>query len=251
MSWAGKKKAFYLSIVFGVCLIIIVPLVYVLYPEASCSDQKLNQGERGVDCEGPCPKICMEFVDPLTVSWARVFTVAPNVYSAAAYVHNSNVNLGARNVPYVFKFYDEKNILVGERAGTISVLPNSSFPVFEGVVTNNNRVPVRVFFEFTEVPRFERIVNASSLKVKAVELRDENQSSKLEATIVNGGVAAERDVNVIAVLYDTNGTAIAASQTILDNIPASGETKAFFTWSDVLTESVGVKEIYPLPKLSP
>lgn len=245
MTWAGKRKFLYLSIIFIVFLAVSVPIIYSIYPKPSCFDGKQNQNEKGVDCDGSCQKVCLELTNPLQVLWARPFEISEGVYGAVAYVSNPNFSLGAKDIPYTFKLYDNRNILIEERRGFTTVLPNSSFPIFEGVIATGNRIPGRSFFEFTATPRFERLAEQPSLSVKNSALTGESDNPRLSATVVNDNIFPIKDISVVVVLYDSKDTAIAASQTIIDEIPKNSSKEVIFTWPAPFRSAVGRIEIYP------
>ena len=245
MTWAGKRKSLYLSILFIVFLAIVIPIFYSIYPKSSCFDGKQNQDEKGIDCDGGCKKVCLERTNPLQILWTRSFKVSDGVYSAVAYIGNSNFNLGARDVPYVFKLYDDRNVLIEERRGFTTVPPNSNFPVFEGIIITGNRAPARAFFEFSAAPYFERLNEQPSLSVKSNLLTEGESNPRLSATIVNDNIFGVKDISVVAVLYDQKDTAIAASQTIIDEIAKNSSKEVIFTWPAAFPNKIGRIEIYP------
>lgn len=245
MTWAGKRKFFYLSILLAVFLAITIPIFYSIYPKPSCFDGKQNQDEKGIDCDGGCKKVCFERAAPIQILWTRSFKVSDGVYSAIAYVANSNFNLGARNVPYVFKIYDDRNVLIKERRGSTNIPPNVNFPVFEGIISTGNRTPARAFFEFSASPYFERLNEQPSLSVKSNLLAEGENNPRLSATVVNDNIFGVKDVSVVAVLYDQEDTAIAASQTIIEEIAKNSSKEVVFTWPAPFSNKIGRIEIYP------
>ena len=91
MTWAGKRQLLILGSIAIVCIIILFPIVKpIIAPTPTCFDGKQNQGELGVDCSGPCQKICLAEALPVRVLWVRPFKVAEGVYSGVAYVSNPN-----------------------------------------------------------------------------------------------------------------------------------------------------------------
>ncbi len=245
MTWAGKRKVLYSLLLLGVALLIIIPVAYTLYPKPSCFDGRQNQDEQGIDCGGSCAKVCVEKTTPPRVLWARSFEVGAGVYSVAAYVSNPNISLGSSNVPYTFKIYDEKNILITKRSGVATILPNVDFPIFEGIIETGNRIPARVFFAFTATPLWQQLSEQVRLSSGNTVLLNEDGKPRLSTVITNPGIAAVKNVSVIAILYDSNGTAIAASQTIIDEIPKGDSQTAVFTWPAPFGKPVSRIEVSP------
>ncbi len=245
MTWAGKRKFLYISIFLIIFLAITIPIFYSLYPKPSCFDGKQNQNEKGIDCDGSCQKVCLERTTVLQILWTRSFKVSDGVYSAVAYISNSNFNLGARDVPYVFKLYDDRNIFIEERRGFATILPNTNFPIFEGVITTGNRIPKRAFFEFIGSPDFERLDAQPDLRIKNSIFRESDGKPRLSASVVNDSISGVKDISLVALLYDEKDTAIAASQTIIDEISKDSSKEIVFTWPEPFKSVVGRIEIYP------
>lgn len=245
MTWSGRRKTLYISVVVIVILAIIIPIGYKLFPKPSCTDGIQNEGEQGVDCDGPCPKVCQDLTAAVQVLWTRQFKVSDGVYSAVAYVSNPNFSLYATNVPYTFKLYDDKNILIIERHGQATILPNTSMPLFEGLIQTGNRIPVRAFFAFDGAPVWQKIATQPKLEVKNSEIENASTSPRLQATLTNDTVLPIRNIQIVAVLYDINDNAIAASQTVLDVVAAGESEDVTFTWPHPFTAPVNRIEVYP------
>ena len=87
----------------------------IFYDKPTCFDGKQNQDESGVDCGGVCEKVCsFQAVKP-NIIWSRSFKVSEGIYNAIAYIENPNIRAEAFAVPYVFKIFDERNILISEK----------------------------------------------------------------------------------------------------------------------------------------
>lgn len=246
MTWAGQRKLLYMAIMLTVIAVLIGPFGYrYFFPKPTCFDGVQNQNEEGIDCGGACQKVCLNTTVSPRILWSRAFKVAEGTYSAVAYVSNPNFSLGAKDVPYTFKFYDERNILITERNGRATILPNTSFPVFEGIIMTGNRPPSRVFFEFTQTPNWQRLGNQPTISVKNKQLLAEDTSPRLSATLENSDISPVKNVSIVAVLYDQNDTAIAASQTLVEEIAAGGTKDIVFTWPAPFQNKVSRIEIYP------
>jgi hypothetical protein len=234
-----------MSIVLLVLGALIAPIAYKLKPKASCTDGIQNQGERSIDCEGPCPNICVNLLAPVRVVWARPFKVEEGVFSAAAYISNPNFGLGAKNVSYEFKLYDQNNILIGTRSGRTDILPNSTYPIFEGVIVSENRIPTKAFFEFTAQQNWVKLPEQPVLNIKNPVLTNASTTPRLTADIVNDNIFPIDTVRVTAVLYDENDNAVAGSETVIDRMEKSSNRVLVFTWPKAFTSSIGRIEIYP------
>lgn len=244
--WATRRKFIYSSIGMLLILLVLVPSLLYLYPDPTCSDQKKNRGESGVDCGGPCAKICLDSRESLRVLWARPFVVAPGVASAVALILNPNPALGAEATPYRLRLYDERNILIVERRGFARVPPNAEFPVFEGGLSVGNRVPARAFLEFLAEPEWRPQKFSQTLQVRN-QVFTENPPS-LEVDIYNTEVSVARDIEAYALIFALDGNALAASKTKIERLAGGSQNHLVFTWlAPFPKDSVVSERIYLIP----
>lgn len=247
MSWASRRRSTYLGLVAVVALIIIVPIAfYIFNKEPTCTDGKQNGQELGVDCGGICEKLCeIQISDPVLI-WSRSFKVADGVYNSVAYVENPNFNSGVFNIPYTFKLFDDKNIIIAERKGSTYISPNSVTPIFEGVVSTGNRIPVKTFFEFDRLPEWyqsddERV----SLSVKNIVLTNEESSPRIDAVLSNSSIETIKDIEVVAIVFDSNDNAIAVSSTFVERLPDRSSHNLVFTWPNAFDTKPSRIEMIP------
>ena len=245
-SWSSKRKFAYTS-VFTIIAVVIFVAVFLLifYDKPTCFDGTQNQDESGVDCGGVCEKVCsFQAVKP-NIIWSRSFKVSDGIYNAIAYIENPNIKAEALAVPYVFKIFDERNILISEKKGQIDIPANKTFPIFESFIETGNRVPKFTFFEFLKDPSWLSITQETPpnpLKTISYNLTS-SPSPKLEAIIENSSLEAIYDVAVVAILYDENDNAFASSQTFLDKIDRESRQTAVFTWPENFPSSPAKVEI--------
>lgn len=241
--WAVRRRLTYLLGVFIVLAVIIgVPLAFYLYEPPTCFDDRRNQGEGGVDCGGPCARLCPNDSLPFVVDWTQKFKVTSSLWSVAAHVQNPNYSSGARDVPYLFELYDTEGVLIAQRRGRVTVKPRASFTIFEGGFLIE-RDPARVLFTFTENPVYEKMdATTPELIVVNRVLSGEENRPRLEAVIRNNSVKDVVTVPVTAVIFDKEGNAIAASKTIVDRIDSNKSANVAFTWPEPFPVEVGYCE---------
>ncbi len=243
LSWRGKRRVTYLSVLTGAIILVFLPTAYFLYPKASCTDLKQNGSEEGVDCGGKCENMCKATPKDILVEWVRAFSLSAGAGSAVAYVTNPNRDLYAEGVPYQFKLYNSSNILIAERRGKTSIFPGASFPVFSGAIGVSSEVPSRASFALISEPKWQ------SAKLPGLKVNNqifEASPPRLSADIRNTGVARLKNIVVTAVLFDQSDNAYAASETILEELPGGGEGKVIFTWGSLPIPPARVL-IYPKP----
>lgn len=227
-----RRRATYLSgIVLFLLIVIGVPLTLYLYESPSCFDGSRNGEELGVDCGGACQLLCpFQAADP-TVLWSRSFEITPGIYNAVAYIENPNSKASVPEISYIFKLFDRDNLLIAERAGRTFLSPNRITPIFEPALITGNRLPVRTFFDFTEEFKWFRALDRSSdLVVRDRVLSNPETKPRVDATLLNTSVEEFTDIDVIAVIFGSDGNAINASKTFVELLPRQALQDLVFTW---------------------
>jgi hypothetical protein len=223
-----------LLFLFGLALI---PVAFFVYEEPSCFDGKMNGDERGVDCGGACELLCSAEVLSPTTLWSRAFKVADGVYSLVAYVQNPNTNSETR-AEYLMKVYDSRNILIGERRGVTFIPKNTTIAIFEPNFNVGMGVPARVVFEYTNELEWRKneSIPARILVTQNI-LSQQGQLPRVDGIIENVSDEVLERIEVIAIAYDTQGNAVAASRTFVDRLERNGTHGVSFTWREPFTAS--------------
>ncbi len=252
MSWSSRRRVLYASGVIIFLLIVAgVPALILLYEPATCFDGIQNQTETAVDRSGPCQLLDDRYLIPHAIQWSRPFSVRDGEVSAIAYVENPNDVAGVMAVPYVFRFYDDKNVFVTERIGTTYLMPGAITPVYEGAVEIGNRKVARAFFEFTAPLVWERLIDtARPITVTGKTIADTGTMPRVSALAENTDVSEARDVEFVAVVFDTAGNAIASSRTVLPIMVSQRRYDVVFTWPTPFTSPVGRIDVLPVRKPS-
>ena len=251
MTWALKRQLFYVAILviffIGFGSLIAFPYINEI---PSCTDNKQNGDEKGIDCGGSCIKACTFEVDQVSVLWARTFEVIPGRYNAVAYLENHNRNAAIYNIKYRFRFSDKDNLYIGKREGETFIPASGKFAIFEPAIGVGNSIPVYTTFEFTETPVWVNIPQgvADQLKVSISNINLENQSTKphLFATINNSSLFTIPEVGIVALLYDDKGNVASASRTYLDSLGKEESKNINFTWPEPIVGNIVAKEIIPM-----
>lgn len=250
LSWSSKRQLFYLSIVF---VAVIISLLIIIWPylnkEPTCFDGKQNGNESGVDCGGNCQKVCTAEALSLVTLWSRAFEVVPGKYNVLAYIENQNRESGVPVISYEFKLYDDKNIFIGRKSGTTFITSNDRTVVFESGIETGNRIPKRASFEFTSAPVWVKVnrdqKNALAVSAEDKVLTNPLTTPKLEAEIVNKTINEIKNLEVYALLFDSEDNVITGSKTLVDVLPKNGKAPVVFTWPKPLIERPSRIEILP------
>lgn len=227
LTWSGRRKALYTSVIGIIGFMALIVVYQTLFSAPPmCTDGKQNGDEHGVDCGGSCSLVCQGEARAPVVSWARAFQTAPQTYTAAAYVQNNNVGVGARSVGYTFQLFDAENKLVVERSGTADLPPVPTIPIIETGINVGNRTVARALFSFTAEPVWVKAGALPKLSVSGQKLAAD--ASRLEASISNDSFTDTR-ATVTAVLFDAEGVARGSSKSTL-TVPARSSAPIIFTW---------------------
>lgn len=240
VSWSTRRKSIYIGGTLLVFLFALaLPLWYVTYKAPSCTDGLQNQGERGIDCGGPCSLLCKaEALDPI-VHWQRAFKIKNGLYNATAYVENPNLDSGIERMSYRFKLYDSDNLLIYERLGETFIPPQKIFGIFESNITTGSRVPTRTLFEFLGSPVWKTgFIKEPMLVVSNKVFSEQDGLPYLTASLENRSGSPIYNVEVVAILYDYLDNAIASSRTIVESIGKGAAVSIVFTWPTVLEKPV-------------
>ncbi len=230
-----------------VLIAVLFPVVKpVVAPAPTCFDNKQNQDEKGIDCSGPCQKICPSEPSLVKVLWVRPFKVADGVYNAVAYVTNPNAEFAILNAPYTLKLFDDKNILVTERKGYIDIAPKVTMPIFEGGIVTSKANVSQAFFDLGDDLNWQREAGVKKKISVGAPVLENGATPKVSATVQNTTLEILRKVPFVVVVFDEKGNAQAASETTVDSLGKNETAEIVFTWQLPFEKAVGPIEIYPL-----
>jgi len=234
MTWSQKRQFAIISAILTVFLILAAIFILPRLKEhPTCLDGKQNQNEAGIDCGGPCEKLCSFQVSDILVRWVKALPVTGNFYNALVYIENQNLNAGLKNISYEFKFYDQNNILITERKGRTYVSQGGPSVIFEPAVDMKGFAPYRTTFRFTEEQVFykeNQNVSKIFIATEDKKLSDLDTSPKLQVVLSNESGFDLDNLEVAAILYNTKGNTIGFSKSFVESFPKNKKHKVFFTW---------------------
>lgn len=246
-SWRARRQIVVLLIMVAPLVIAGLFLVPVFIPEASCSDNKKNQGELEVDCGGPCVPCELKNPRAVEIFWARAVPVRENIYDVAAFIHNPNIVLASDKVIYEFNLFDEFGLVASVKGKTFIVAQERTHIIEANAVTS--RQPTRVEFRVKEV---KWQLKETPLPNIIVERRDykvmENQGIKqslVEASIQNRANLDFSKVEVNFLVFDKDGNLVGANKTVVDNLAAGSRKTVKSLWPGLLRGEAATVEIEP------
>ena len=234
MSWTKERKTF-VTFIFGACIagvaaLFIIPL---LIESPTCTDAKRNGTETGVDCGGTCSKICTSPNATIRIVWERSVRTSESTYDAVAYIENSDNESAPRRVKYRATFFDALGSVITTRDGESLIRAGAGTALYVPAIPVEKRVITQTRFEIIEVSPLEKVTNQNT--IKAVQVTEElfdniSGTPRLTLKVQNDLFDNVNNVDVIALLYDSEDTLIAIGKTFIEQISARSSAPAYFTW---------------------
>jgi hypothetical protein len=253
MSWARGRQFLIIAIVVAVlAAILAVTLIATLYQAPSCMDNKQNQGEEGIDCGGPCSHLCSATVTAIKTSkFTRQLAPVSGRTDVISYIDNPNPNAAAKGVRFTITLYGPDNIVVASKEGTVDLPPNSTVPVFVPNFYSGFQTVSHAFMELDQSSFYwYRYTDTRPvLSTSAAVFSGTDAAPRYTSNISNPTAFSLFRVPVIATVFDTDNNAIAASATVLTEIPPMGSAPAVFTWNAPFPGIVSRVEVIPLVPL--
>jgi hypothetical protein len=251
MSWASQRQLIIVSIIVGVVVALFAAVaIAIFYDTPSCMDQKQNQDETGVDCGGSCARVCESDAQAPSVTFARALTQQQDRVDVIAYVMNPNREAAIANARYTIELYDAKGISVARKEGTIDLPPAATIPIYVPTMYGATLTGSRAFLTFD---------SASLVFVKYTDRRIiprynndavvTGVTPRITASFSNPSAELVRDVPVIATVFDADGNAIAATQTLLSELPPQGTAQVIFVWNEPFSAAAARIDVVPVVPL--
>ena len=249
MDWATRKRLKYFVLLF---LIIFAGVFFLLLPffnvSPTCTDNKTNGSEAGVDCGGSCKYLCKNQVSEVQTMWARALPSSEGRVALVTYIKNQNKTAGVERAQYKFTLFDSLGKVVAIKEGETQIAANGNIAIFAGPVDIGKRKVQSTNFEWTSPLYFSSLSEralASNIETTKTNLEVASTTTSLTATLRNTTRLEYQKTPVVAILYDKDGNALLASRTILDSLAKESQADIFFTWNTVPGASVVTIEILP------
>jgi hypothetical protein len=247
-SWGTERRNRFISIFLVIVLAIAAVYLIVYFSKPpTCFDNKKNGDETGIDCGGSCELICRDVSIAPVVHWFRYFEVVPGIYNVVSYVENLNSGAGVDSANYIFKLYDEKNVVLTERKGSVKIRPNEIIPIVEPALNTGKLSAVRSTFEFTDnLIWMKREPRSPVLVVSKEDSFEVDGLPRISGVLTNTSVHRVQKISVVAIVYDSTNNAIASSRTYFEKIDKDESVDLVFTWPQKFEKPINRFEIVPL-----
>lgn len=252
MTWAAGRRFIILAIIIIVLLAVAGGIAYLtLHKAPSCFDGTQNQDETGIDCGGVCSAVCADAASTPVVSFVRALPVTDTRTDVVAYVTNPNQDAQAKGAKYTVDLYDAARAQVGEKKGTIDLPAGAQTAIYIPSAYLGNDPVAQAFLSFDDgLAWVQATAKANAPVVQGTQVTGTTDAPRIIATVENPGVTTLTNIKLVATVFDGDGNAIAASQTVVPSIAPDGEAQATFTWPQAFSADVArvdVRPILPLP----
>lgn len=250
MTWATRRRLVIGLIVGAVLLAILAAiLAYVFYEAPSCSDNKQNQDEVGIDCGGSCKYLCTAREIPPTILFTGIIQNASGRTDLISSVVNKNADSAAKDVPYKISLYDARGSLIKVENGSLDLPPRTTVPIFIPGITLGGQSVVRAFLEIaSSSPRW--VPMATDPRIVPVVLRTTiggtTSVPRVEATLENPSIIPISNAHVVVFVHAANGNIIASSETVISSIASQGQATATFIWNEPFASTPAQIEVVPV-----
>ncbi len=251
MSWAAGRRTIIVGIIGASILAFLIVLSATIFSKApSCSDEIQNQGEAGIDCGGPCQYLCTATEQPATVLFTKAIVTSEGRVDIVASIENKNAVSAAKQVPYAVTLYGTDTAVIQKVTGTVDLPPATTVYVYvPRVATASKNSVVRAFLTIDpSAPHWFSMGQDSRVKpfVSNTTFRGTLAAPRIDATLTNPSATTLSDVSALVLVYDANHEVMAASQTIVPQVPPQGDATATFTWNEAFAHTPATIEVVPI-----
>lgn len=231
-------------VIFGLTSLFIYSIVA---PDATCTDKKQNQSEKGIDCGGPCtPCMNLQAADLLTQE-TSVVVGGGNTYDAVAKIYNPNDALGAREFKYIFNLKDSAGQVVASYEGKDFILPvDTKYVVGLGIETKDSVVPVSAEIVISE-PVWTPLGSTEKPQLgvynKKFDKAPTGEGSEAEGMLRNESNYDLNRISLVIILRGSDGKILGVNKTEKNVVRVKEQRDFRINWPYALPGSVQKMEV--------
>ncbi len=230
---------------------IIAFVIYLIVrPDATCSDGKQNQAEKGIDCGGPCSP-CKEIFEAKDLDVQEViFLSAENgSYDVVAKINNSNEKAGSANFGYTFTLKDGAGSIISSREGNTFILPSDTKYIVEiGLNISGGAIPASVEFAVKEI-KWEALEGALKPQIgiyeKSFGIDPSGVGSRAEGTLRNESIYDLKKIEIAIILRNERGKIVGINKTLRESVRGKEQQDFQVTWPKPILDNVEKIEMDP------
>jgi hypothetical protein len=229
------KKQIFIGSIFGLIVLALVFGVYFFYFRAAptCADGKINQGEEGIDCGGPCQACELVDMRDVKIEWVKALPTTGHNYDLVAMVSNPNQNYGSRKIDYEFKLYNLTGKEIGSKSGQTFILPRQEKAIVELKVDALALVS-KVSLSLGDVP-WEKLGEYVDPKINVFDKQYQTFNSgppfsQASCILKNSDYADYKNISMIFLLFDAEGEVLGVNYLGIDGLSANQQRYLSVPW---------------------
>lgn len=216
-----RRKQFFIAFSFILIFVIIIGGIWLLVnpPKATCFDGIQNQGEKGIDCGGPCGLCPEDIRRPLEFLLGDFIPTLNDNYDLVAKVENPNKDWGIESMLYRFNLYDKNDKLIGYREGPFYILPQEIKYIVDQKF-ESNIVPAKIEIEFKEI-KWRKLKDFNELELR-IRNKDyqliEEKFHQISGVVENKSNFDLAKIEIVGVIFSQNNKIIAVGRTEMTSV---------------------------------
>ncbi len=231
MEKRDQKKIIIGLVYAAIFLLILIPVIFKLIPNDSCSDGKQNQDESGTDCGGVCPNKCeIKLASGLVFKDTGITeTGVANKYDIYSEIQNPNEDYGSSSFDYTFNLKDENGNILTKRDGRGFIFPKENKYLVE-VGIDLNVYPAKVELEIKNIvwKDFSGVEKPPLVIVNKnfYEVDQSLGTSNAIGLLRNESSFDFNEIKILVVVKNNYGKIVALNSTKINTVQ-SGESREF------------------------
>jgi len=239
------KKQFKIAGIFIAILTIIIVGIWFLSKigGATCFDNIQNQGEKGIDCGGPCGLCPEDIREVLIIVSDDIIPTTENNFDFVFSVRNPNKDWGVESVKYDLKFFNSTGLVFSKQVETY-ILPGETKYIIEQKLSVDDLSKIDIELNSVEWRKLKDF-NEIDLRIKdqAYNILD-NGGIKLFGTIENKSNFDLNEIQAIGLLFN-NGKIISVGQTNVRTMLTREDRYFEINWPYEILEEITSFELNP------
>ncbi len=228
MGWRFRKRLFYIFLLVFIIFLFFSPKIYRLIFYPSCFNNRLDPGEEGVDCGGPCLPCEVKGLKDLIVEKPIILIYPDETMDLIGIVRNPNKNYGLIEFKYKF-ILEGENGEKFEKEGISFILPPEIQPGNKYITELNLRAPDFVIkdskLEINYEPEKWKKIEFEPIKINLLNYRIEE--GNFSGEIINENFRDYSKVIINIIFKDAYGEIVGLGKTTLYDFKST-EKRAIF-----------------------
>jgi hypothetical protein len=178
----------------------------------------------------------------LIIDRIDIATLGNNEYAIVAQLINPNLDLAVKQLPFEWKFFDEKSqITAPSQKGVVNLTPNEKKYIVVPVV--NSLTPItRAEIQFLEAPKWQKKKNLEIIKLTVNQPKGYDQTEPfgyvLEGNVFNQSPYLIKTVKLNFLLYGQGGKIVGASYRSEFDLPPNQKRSYKHFWPNISGKNV-------------